>query len=112
LRRVAENLNIDLSQGSGALFDAIECDDDNVLSLKEFEAFFLNQGWTQTGTNHSAVNNNAAVRKSTTSVMSGTSSVGTGTFSASNKKDIVYVVEKCEVCNMIIYRSISILIDF
>ena len=85
LLKKADSIGVDISSGCGALFDAIEGDDNGDLSWEEFETFFLTLGWADAG-----------VGKSGTSVSQSLRTSMGGSGSGSKAKDVTYVVERCE----------------
>ena len=84
LLKKADSIGVDIAQGCGALFDAIEGDDNGDLSWEEFESFFLSLGWAEAG------------GKSTAVSQSMRSSFGGGGGRAVKNTDVTYVVERCE----------------
>lgn len=87
LIKKADSIGVDISQGCGALFDAIEGDDNGDLTWEEFETFFLAHGWADAGT---------GTGKSVGVSQSMRSSMGGGGRAASKQSDVTYVVERCE----------------
>ncbi len=102
LGKAAKGLGIDISQGFGALFDAIESDDDGGLSWEEFQSFFLAIGWGNSAglTDHTKSLANAMVSQSLrSSVMSAGSADSLHSSSRPSmvkQNDLAYVVERCE----------------
>jgi len=84
LAKKADSIGVDISEGCGALFDAIEGDDNGDLTWEEFETFFLAHGWADAGTSKSI-----GVSQSMRSSMGGGRS-------SIKQSDVTYVVERCE----------------
>ena len=102
LGKAARGLGIDITQGYGTLFDAIESDDDGGLSWDEFQSFFLAIGWGNTAgvadQNKSLAN--AVVSQSLRSSVMSAGSVDSLRSSSRpgmvKQNDLTYVVERCE----------------
>jgi hypothetical protein len=98
LSQIASAKGIDLKQGYGTLFDAMEVDDNGTLSWDEFEAFFMSAGWTTPGLGATTAKHESSLIAGSTATSKTGQTVSTAANSlAVRPGDIVYVVEKCEV---------------